>query len=931
MSDDTPQIEIEQNIEQNDGVVIGTVGDTYVQQESAEFFQPDLSGYAPPHYISPLFTEEIINKMRQQPLIIIGGDPEIDHASIARHVVWCLTESEDWGGDFAAKEWKGGLEWEDLDKELRSTDESTVFLLPNLAPQQISQDPNAIRLTLESSQEKQLFVVASSSLPYESWKFEEGTNEHHYWYTVVSFSADYLSEVLRQHLERRKNALPPPLDEQDWTQTPYLSGNLHLQTVAETLKTPENIILFVELLCQERKGSTDAIQDIVRRIGQKNGLIRQWYGRLLPRCQLLAVALYFFDGLLGDQFFAALEQIVLGAWRARDPNLAAFDYYELSEMRAIFNAAPTRGGEVKLESRSADYRHALLNMMWESHRRYIMATLPYLTEFVHKSVRNRGANAELYGTESRTERIRAVISVTISDLGIKAPDAIQPTLLNLAADESPLSQAVAASAMARWRAVTDKDGNNHDELLFEYLDRWHTGSRFIDIMRRLLGSDDANKYTATDYIQATVAMIVAFAAEFDYSNKLHPKLLDLFVSLSSDLSKLVRERFKVYTLPRIVTQHWKQLDEPDKVEPRALMDSKLQRLAKYDDLQRPLADALANRAYRLKPKEVWRLLTAWQSYCEAEMPTREQALGDRERLFVTVVHAYGYLPDYYPETVTVTELLKRLERILDRADEHPTVRLAVLVAIGRQAKDRFDDMDEQLKSVLFRLSDRERAVLVQIMTDVYVRQRFDLDDGGATHHFRHKNKQYPTWIGVRRPITEIEEMVHRWLHDVGRPMVQQTALEAKISFAGAFDQAERRAIEAFERQREAAEQEEMGVESDEEKSFLPSLEVGVAAKHQLASILAWVITKLNGEGDGMRQVIAGLIPPAMVQDNNNPTRLDFVLEELTVGGEPQISNTAARLAQAVDWLRKNRLQTLALALGGLIFLIFCCAIFALRG
>jgi hypothetical protein len=48
---------------------------------------------------------------------------------------------------------------------------------------------------------------------------------------------------------------------------------------------------------------------LVNKLTDKESIHEWYYRRLIPREQLLALGLSFFDGLFDDQFFAALEEI----------------------------------------------------------------------------------------------------------------------------------------------------------------------------------------------------------------------------------------------------------------------------------------------------------------------------------------------------------------------------------------------------------------------------------------------------------------------------------------------------------------------------------------------------------------------------------------------------------------------------------------------
>ena len=163
-------------------------------------------------------------------------------------------------------------------------------------------------------------------------------------------------------------------------------------------------------------------------------LINQWYENLGPREQLLAIALSLFDNAYGDQFFAALEQLVEKVWQRRDSSLRALDYCDLRSLYAFFSFSGKSEQEETIEVTSSRERRLLLKVSWNSHRRQIINALPILVNLVKGSVNY--FNYELYGTEERSSKLRQVIGEAISNVGLIANDSkvVEDILLSLAAE-----------------------------------------------------------------------------------------------------------------------------------------------------------------------------------------------------------------------------------------------------------------------------------------------------------------------------------------------------------------------------------------------------------------------------------------------------------------------------------------------------------------
>jgi hypothetical protein len=251
---------------------------------------------------------------------------------------------------------------------------------------------------------------------------------------------------------------------------------------------PDNAKLFWRQLTVE--DVADSLE-LANKLTDEESINGWYYRRLTPREQLLALGLSFFDGLFDDQFFAALEEIVEGAWQRRDTTLRALDYCDLDNLRSFFNFTETNTSTTFVEVRFPQQRLMLLKIAWKSHRRQILAALPVLVNLVKNSVRRY--ERELYGSSVRCDQLRKVISETISDIGLIASDAVEDTLLNIAADGNINVQAVAAQAMALWRdnekrkfIVEDNQENHIDRQLFETLQRWQNGARARSLVDAIL-------------------------------------------------------------------------------------------------------------------------------------------------------------------------------------------------------------------------------------------------------------------------------------------------------------------------------------------------------------------------------------------------------------------------------------------------------------
>ncbi|NNJ09907.1 hypothetical protein EKD04_006165 [Chloroflexales bacterium ZM16-3] len=221
--------------------------------------------------------------------------------------------------------------------------------------------------------------------------------------------------------------------------------------IADNLETPENIDYFVSLLCYEaQQGSItqETIQTCIYAVRDDTRKIQQWYNALdATRNRLLVLALNFFDGMVDDQFFAALENLIDREWCRRDPSLRGLDYYDFDQLGRFFDYVSTTEGRA-IKTTLRNQRQKLLKVAWKGYRRHILSARPVFYDLVKQSVAQQANNWELYGSSDRRDQLRKAISETISDIGLESSAAIEDVLLHMAVDSHVGIQAVAARAVA---------------------------------------------------------------------------------------------------------------------------------------------------------------------------------------------------------------------------------------------------------------------------------------------------------------------------------------------------------------------------------------------------------------------------------------------------------------------------------------------------
>jgi hypothetical protein len=890
------------------------------------FFKPNLDSFIPPQFIPPPFINEITERIQNNRFLIIGGSANINKSALARCTAWnireCLPQAN--GDRPEIREWNGESSTRNLEAGLQEIREPSIIILPELSPQHISYNPIQLQRVAKAGQH---YIVASSNLSGDVWKLQPNESDL-LWYEVLPghYTPEYLTAVLRQCLMNEQNELPTSLANKDWKARKELVDGVSLDRVAEQLKTPDNIALFVSLLCHDPNPDRENVQQLIEQVQNEEVALRQWYYQLEPRQQLLAAVLSFFNGLFDDQFFAALDFLVTKTWRDRNPLLTAYDYHDLDALKSVFNFVRASTGERKIENHSLTSRQALIRLAWNTHRRYLLTMLPRLAEMAKGSVNYRSSNLELYGSEQKQEQIRAVVGETLSELGIISLDVVQSTLLQLAADNHPSVQLVAANAMAHWRL---KGKDNH---LFDTLEFWYSGARLAEQVDWLLGSVDIargrsrplygrkrqhalnnefqQKTNGLTYIQSTVALTVALAAAYDRPNELAPRLCDLFSMLAKDNHSLVVQRFVTYTLRLVMQQHWYQLR------------GSLEELVLQARLIPSIAVSLAG-AYRSTPEKLLEQLDQWQDQCQ-KLPV--QSLSGiprwREAMLATIALTYGYIPyDLRIGPLTAEEGFLKLESILANDYEHSFVRIAVLRAISLKANERFDEIEPHLQHLVATIQPDEQSVIAEIITGLYLEQRRRLQNGEET--ITVNGRKYPVWLDGSRPLTAVEQAMYKWVEQAENVNAQRIALQAFVAFVKKFDRYEIDEIQQL--QKERAQIIESTDSEPQRQSNEPYSSWHISASQAYLSVTVifglWMATL--GKDESLKAIIRGLLPEAIKQHMDERQLFEFVLEKWRhQAGQDRIQEIAIHLKRAISWANNAPLIFIGLVIAAVLFLSF---------
>ncbi|MEQ9480856.1 HEAT repeat domain-containing protein [Coleofasciculus sp. F4-SAH-05] len=858
-----------------------TTQNTYLQKP--DFFEPSLEQFESPNFVSP--SQGIIQKffgfIQEKRILAFGGGNDIDKPSLARYFAWHISNR---GYEkLPILEWQRSSDPQSIDVELQKAEETTIFLLNQVSPQNIGYDLSRIHKMAVS---RQHYVIITTDIPIESWKLSPETTE--FWQNLSGaelYDQNSLVKALVQALNNTTESLKQVLLNENIEPEDQCIGNLTVHTVAQQLQTPDKIARFVQLLAKEFDKNQELPQktkviELIKEIKNNETALNNWFYQILDsREQLLALGLNFFTGLLDDQFFAALEEIVENVWQKRDPSLRALDYCDLDNLRNFFNLNPinTETDRAKVEGCFPQQRRMLFKVAWSSHRRQILAALATIETLVQNSVANRSFEQELYGTSARCEQIRLVLGEALSDIGWISPTAIQDTLRHLAADEELEVQAVAAYAMARWR-----DPNyNREQELFETLHNWQNDQRLISQLKSILtNQDEKTTKEPQDYIRATIALTVSYAALYDPPNQLHPKLYDLLKKLSEDPNNLVRDRFGYHTLPRVASLHLVQL--------RDMLHDLTLKLDLIPAISRSLAFT-----YQLNPEEVLRTLELWISECSTSRSINFTGIKITRYncLLGTVALTYGQIR--YDEGInpfTPDQGFHRLRNILQR-ERYSFIRQVVLIAIKLLTIRYFEQIEDLLQDLVAEVKSNERKEIVYILGETYLKQRENLSNGDDEIEIN--GHRYSIWRDLnQRPRTAVEEAMFRWLKDNSKPVAQQVAEDTEVKFYEVLDQEEEKKIQEI--QDRQSKQELYSRESWVDPVIVSQSKSGF----YLNKLVPWLATK---NAERYRPAISNLLPKAFWHYQLRRDMMTFVLRKWSHVSDNEVKTISSLLKSALRW------------------------------
>ena len=827
---------------------------------------------------SPVRAGQWADKLRQHTLLLLGGTYE-EKPDVARQIARSLIHTPPPGEDTPQakrplREWRQSSDFASLLHAIREEKVPSILLLHNAEPQAL--DYNVGRVRDEALRGNHL-ILMTTERTRDTWEVAlQGLRDC--WEDLHPdqlFAPQSLMAVLTGCIQNARSRLPEGAFEQEHDSTGPESqvirswiGGVELVEIAGRLKTPRRIDAFVEQLCvwsREQDVTAAAVESLIGEVTSLESQMTRWFDtRLTPDEQILAIGLNFFDGLLDDQCFTALERWVADIRAHREPAQRTYDYVDVENLKHYFEVRTDFAG-TRFEALTVTHWQCLFRAAWRRHRRKIVSALPVLARMAAQS-----DDLELNGSPQQLDQLRLAVSDTLTEIGTYSVSGVQSPLLYLASSRDSRVQLVAARAMAGWR------GLGMDAQLFDTLRRWQSDSRPRALVTALIHRHDGDEGPgARERIHATVALTVGVAARYDPPNKLEPRLVELLEQLARERHSFVRQRFN-QALRGVLELHLEQCIHQGLL--RYL-------LWQHPDLVLVIGSNIAH-AYASDRALVMKFLD--ELHAESESPRSDGPT--RNTLLRTLAYVYGAMAYDSEGPLTASLGLTRLQEML-RRERDREVRKTVVEAVSFQALRGFQKVAPLLQRLMAELNPSESERIVKMLEQLYLTQRQQLRGGDLRMTWR--KREYEVWMDSARPLTAVEEALRAWLMDPEFPEAQRIALRASIAFANSLDREEER---FFVRQLQHREHEARRDAAPEAADPTASVTYQLAGWYTRVFVPTLVTLFAGAE---YRRIISGLLPVCLALNARQPASLAFVLEKWRLEGAPDTSALVVYLRRAM--------------------------------
>ena len=801
------------NIEADGDIHIGD-NINNVTVEKPVFSEVNLEAYSEGYYVSPSFTDVFAGiiydtfEKGHPPFFVITGFFGFDKASFTKHLgLKVLEKLEDRGKNAKVKECFLTSEYYGIATSIKEDKENSIFILNNISPKDVNH--NFEKLRTASGKTPIKIILVSTDIPLNAWKNTKST----YWYEVKLNGFYYLGKLVINNADFIYNKrilityLLKAVDRRSISPYRVQLKNIFEKVVNKDIRTPEQIDVFLDLFALSPVTDEKTILGLITKTKKPNTLIERWFDTLKEEQKLMVLGMTILHGLYEDQFFTALDKIMEKVWKPYNQSLTALDYTDLFNLFHFFYF--TNDENSILESKFPNQRFQIFQMLWNSYRRKITATLPALVDLVKESVQPQQTNWSLYGTKEKRQKLRLVIGAVLSDIGRLSARNVEHALLSLAAHDNIGVQTVAAKAIAQWRAPTDTKNDKAgigEKALFQLLNQWNSDSqlwKLVESIRSILeGNSDQGDHGPSTYTRATIVLTLGYASVYDNPNHLSKDILKLLRGLVKDRSKLVVNRLKE-TLHILVRNHPSQLG-------RQLFDTGGELEPIFTE-RTPCENYIEAVAYGLRdaqkdyPKAIEPILDHWYNYCQQNRPTdfNIKEFTYREKILSVVVITLSVLEN--TQKLSIYSLKKRMEilillRKVEKGEQMKNILLNVILHLHEHYKKEIKEFKDKRRSTIPEMTEEERERVVFNFKRNYFRQRLKLNGGDYT--IKIQGRFMESWEErAERPETKIEILVAEWMDSDTKP-IRNIAYRSMIEFSKLEAEEDRAVMALIEKQNE---------------------------------------------------------------------------------------------------------------------------------
>lgn len=712
-------------------------------------------------YIPPVFTPVILEQMKKNRVVFIGGNANFNKTGLMHYLAGNVSGKEE---TLKVKESMGQPPVNSLLQAFRKESQNCVYLIYRASPDLLEYNFNELKQVASASKH---YVLISTEVPKESWHLTE--SEYDIWYEITSKEAYYpeiLVQKIKQDLKERNLTLPPLTDTKE---------------IVTVLGTPENIDFFVERLSVHTPLTPAVVESCLRQSANSDASgIFQWFFNLPSDHKLLALGVALFDGLRESQFFDAMDILISDGWEGRKHNLKSLDYDDILPLLSYY-----RIENGYITSKYPEQNEQLLSIAWKSHRRFLEAALPVLTNLIIHSSSERVSNWNLFGNTWRRHILKQSISNALTIYGKIDFSSIETFILTLASNTDWEVRSVAAETLANLRNVLG-------DRWYHINDNWQTNidvQRLVGDLIQSIQSEKSSELEEADplnFIRATIAATLGSVAQKDAPNRLDNRVLEQVKRLAKVKDRLVTNSVQ-QTLRLISARHADQVSESLKSD-----------FLQYSAFIEPIAAGLADRYNNIDPVSTKTIIFEWLdaiNHHPIERSNYKDFLHEDKVLCccILVLQYIDYEMTFSEGGITLEEAYQTLD-FLRTISHQPRVRKYLLTAIVTLIEEHFKNPSHQAIHYISNLDTQERDQLVSGFYEQYIRQRSQLT--GGEYRLTVKDKSLAGWENPNdRPKTRVELLMQTWLTHPEK-VINQIATLALLKF-GSFQELEQDVINAY--------------------------------------------------------------------------------------------------------------------------------------